>query len=380
MPKKESTTKKEAKKPSPPPQNPPAPPRQKQKQKRQKQSINNSAVYRTESAHHIKLASAVLGSVNFAVQDISFNAGNSTLFPRLAQIARTYQYYRFTKWHIEYEPIASVFGNGQSGQVNISLLQNWYDPIPDNMTAQTERSRACMGGPAWKGFKLNLPATGWKYVRDAPSAQGQDMRLDDEIIEVGTEGFVAGAAGVAVGYLYVTADVEFKTPYTVSLLSPPRTNTIQVFNTTADYSLTSSPAGLQNALVWNTGGSPASLTYSAYTGCTYTVGTDGSQFTLQGGTYRIDVNATVFCTGAGAIILQLYPSAGYSQLMQLDTTSFGAGAILNFLASTDTVARMSAVITVPEGAPITFSIWAVCVQAASAPIQIRSEQLICTPC
>lgn len=327
-----------------------------------------------QSVKMIKMGPAVLGSTVFATSDYSVNAGNSDLWPRLAQVARTYQYWKAVNWHVRYEPIASMFGANKSGIVTVSLLQNWYDAPPDTMTAQTERARKSVTVPAWESVTLKLDPTRWKYVRDSAGSQGQDMRLDDEIIEVGVEGTDASAVGAAIGYLYLTADIEFRIPYTVSMLNAPRTNGVFVLNRTTDLNFVSSPGGTSTAVDV----SPASdgfLLNSAYTGAT----TSGGVLYLTGGTYRVRVQMNFICAASPSYVLLSWSSTGHKQLIQLEGATSTLGA---HLALSDIYARSvsnECVVTVAEGAVASMNPVVKATQASSTSITGLGMILIVSP-
>jgi hypothetical protein len=317
-----------------------------------------------QSVKMIKMGGAVLGSTVFSSLDYSVNAGNSDLWPRLAQVAKTYQYWRAVNWHVRYEPIASVFGSNKSGIITVSLLENWYDAPPDTMTAQTERARRSITVPAWECATLKLDPTRWKYVRDSYGSQGQDMRLDDEVIEVGVEGTDASSVGAAIGYLYLTADIEFRTPYTVSMLNPPRTNTIYIANRKTDFSCPSGPSGVTTSIAVE----PASdgfLTNSAYSG----VFVSGGNLYLSGGTYNVRTYCNFQCAAAGSSLQMFYIGTAYKQLIQLDAAAASVGAYLPLpSAGVAEFCVSECVITVAEGGTATLSPTVTCFQSGSTPI------------
>lgn len=318
-----------------------------------------------QSVKMIKMGGAVIGNTTFAAQDYSINAGNSALWPRLAQVARTYQYWRATSWHVRYEPIASMFGANKSGVVTLSLLENWYDAKPDTMTAQTERARRSITVPAWECGTLKLDPTRWKYVRDSPGSQGQDMRLDDEVIEVGVEGTDAAAAGQSIGYLYITADIEFRVPYTVSMLNPPRTNTVFVAARPNDVNLASSPSGVATGLGFS---GATVLGNSFYTG----VSLDSGNIMLQGGTYYATCVGNFSCASVPAFISFSWSATGASQLIQLDGVAprIGTEAVISSATGGYALATYC-VVSVPEGETAALVPSALCIQAASTNVLLH---------
>jgi len=189
----------------------------------------------------------LLGSTAYELLDICFNPGNATLLPREAKIASTFQEWRARSSKLEFEPIASVFGGSKSGKVIMSLLNNAYDAPPDSAVSQSERGKVVTAKPLWESQTLICPPTKWLYVRAQAGSQGQDMRLDDQVFEIGIEGCDATVVGQPVGYFYLTAEIELRTPYTPSLQFAPRTNTLFGLMNTTDQTLITSPAGQVNA-------------------------------------------------------------------------------------------------------------------------------------
>lgn len=325
-----------------------------------------------QSVKMIKMGGAVIGNTTFAAQDYSINAGNSALWPRLAQVARTYQYWRAVNWHVRYEPVASMFGANKSGVVTLSLLENWYDAKPDTMTAQTERARRSITVPAWECSTLKLDPTRWKYVRDSPGSQGQDMRLDDEVIEVGVEGTDAAAAGQSIGYLYITADIEFRIPYTVSLLNAPRTNGVFVCARTNDVVLASSPSGVSTGLGFNGG---TVLDNSYYTGVTL----DSGVVILQGGTYEARCVGNFSCPSVPAYLIFSWSATGANQLIQPEGSGSRLGTELTLSVATTNALSTSCVVTVPEGKDASLVPTIFCSQAASANVTLHGVWIVITP-
>lgn len=318
-----------------------------------------------QSVKMIKMGGAVIGQTTFSAQDYSINAGNAALWPRLAQVARTYQYWKAVNWHVKYEPIASMFGANKSGVVTLSLLENWYDAKPDTMTAQTERARRSVTVPAWESATLRLDPTRWKYVRDSPGSQGQDMRLDDEVIEVGVEGTDAAAAGQAIGYLYITADIEFRVPYTVSMLNAPRSNTVFVAMRPNDVLLASSPAGVSTGLGFS---GATVLDNSFYTGASL----DSGVVILQGGTYSVTCIGSFSCASVPCYVCLSFAATGANQLIQPEGASSRPGCELNLTVASGNNELISECVTsVPEGQTASLVPSALCIQAASANVTLH---------
>lgn len=327
-----------------------------------------------QSVKMIKMGPGVVGSTTFTTSDYSVNAGNSDLWPRLAQVAHTYQYWRATNWHVKYEPIASMFGANKSGNVTLSLLENWYDAPPDTMTAQTERARRSITVPAWQSGTLKLDPTRWKYVRDSNGSQGQDMRLDDEIIEAGVEGTDASSSGQVIGYLYLTADIEFRTPYTVSILHAPRTNAVFVTTRKADFSFPSSPGGTTTN-VDLTPSSDGYLLNSAYSGATVVAG----NVTLTGGTYSVRIYMNVNCASTPGFAHLSFSATAANQLLQLESAASALGTDWQLLNGASQCISNECVVTVPEGTIAAITPAIKCMQASSTPFGCYGAFVVVTP-
>lgn len=345
-----------------------------QKRSRPAKTISRISHVPMQSVKMIKMGPGIIGSSTFATLDFSVNAGNSSLWPRLAQVARTYQYWRAVNWHVKYEPIASMFGANKSGNVTLSLLENWYDAPPDSMTAQTERARRSVTVPAWQSGTLKLDPTRWKYVRDSPGSQGQDMRLDDEVIEVGTEGTDAASAGQVIGYLYLTADIEFRTPYTVSISNAPRTNTVFVLARKADFSFPSSPGGTSTA-VDCTPASDGFLSNAFYSGASVS----GGVIYLVGGTYNVRVIMNFVCASSPAFGHLSFASTGHKQLIQVESAASSLGANFQLLNGAVQAAVSECVVSVPEGNVASLNPVVLAVQAASTPFGCYGLFVVITP-
>lgn len=335
--------------------------------------------YHSETIHDVKMATGLIASTGYSVLDYSFNAGNSSLFPRLASMADLYQMWRAVKWHIRWVPIASMFGNNKSGVVCLSQIKNWYDAVPDSMTAQTERGRRSRVKDIWEGFTLDMLPTSWKYVRDSFGSGGKDMRLNDEIIEVGLEGCDAAATGAIVGYIYVSAVVEFKDPYTVSILNAPRTNSIQIFgggthgNSSTYPTL---PGGVTSNLSFPAAGTQG-LANSGFTGVSKTTTT---QFQFAGGTYRLSVRFNAACAGVATMSTSVTTSAG--QIIQQDGGANALdGPVVNLTSAANYYPMAyDGVLVVPEGSIATVAILFNGVQAAATAITIYNPIFIVEPC
>lgn len=324
-----------------------------------------------QSVKMIKMGGAVLGRTTFETMDYSINAGNSYLWPRLAQVAKTYQYWRAVRWQVKYEPIASVFGANKSGVVTVSLLENWYDAPPDTMTAQTERARRSITIPAWESGTLTLDPTRWKYVRDSEGSQGQDMRLDDEIIEVGVEGTDGASAGQAIGYLYLTADIEFRVPYTVSLLHPPRSNRVFTFAYDTNVNYASSPTGVSTAVgLYPTPG--AYLNNVAYTGTIL----ESGALNLYGGTYCVRFYFSMSCASVPASTDLSFSATGANKLVQLELPGY---RVNNVTANFADSGACECVVSVNEGSVAALAPSAKCIQAASATMIMTNYLMVVIP-
>jgi hypothetical protein len=152
----------------------------------------------------------ITGTVNFtASEGAAINAGNENVCPWLARIAQNFEFYKFHKFKICYEPECSTT---TSGFVLLTVDYDTNDPPP------LDKQQAM----AYKGSVRAAPWTSCEYVCSQadlsrrksyftrPSQAGSELAL----YNVGRIFSCTGGnpAGVTLGEIYVEYEVELITP------------------------------------------------------------------------------------------------------------------------------------------------------------------------
>lgn len=161
---------------------------------------------------HREYIGPVQGSVNFAVKQYSINPSVNSSFPWLAQLAGSFEIYRFERLAVVYSPACSTL---TGGSVYLAFDYDANDPPPGSITQIVSYAGASRCAP-WADARATYnPVFADKIVRfrnTRPYATpgGSDQRLYDcANFYVATAG--TPAAGF-LGELFVEYTIEFRIP------------------------------------------------------------------------------------------------------------------------------------------------------------------------
>lgn len=145
-------------------------------------------------------------SVQPALEDESL-----TLFPRLSQIAKMYQKYRFRKLVVRFEPVVSVFAEGgKQGMVGLYFdTDALADNLPTEVTANqlSTKMRCPFSSP---GALIFPPMGGYKYTRASLVSTADLKTYDFGRLYVTTVAGATDAIGETIGRLYVDYEIELQ--------------------------------------------------------------------------------------------------------------------------------------------------------------------------
>lgn len=140
------------------------------------------------------------------------DGGLQVLFPRLSQIAKLYQKYRFRKLMFRYEPTVSVFAEaGKAGQLGMYMDT---DALADNLTTEQAANQLStkVRAPVNKPAALIMPTDStYRYVRVGPVSSADIKTYDVGRFYLTVLGCDASAAlaDEAIGRWYVDYEIEF---------------------------------------------------------------------------------------------------------------------------------------------------------------------------
>jgi hypothetical protein len=235
------------------------------------------------------------------------NAGNlaNTTNSYLARQAQLFDKYQFSKFEIEYVPLVST---STGGNVIIGMDISANDTSPVDATGMTNLSLGYSEGNVWRGFKYAAQCfacfpSGPKYVRSGTTQLGETASLYDMgALYIYTEG---APINTTLGYVDVHYTVHLhgvnrnSGENLLSLVRPVAKAKVQYTGSVQ------TPGGLWGSTQWGTfQGYPApsagnsvvntNTTFSPMWGnSTWVSGGSGGTFTLQAGTYEIQLTATV---------------------------------------------------------------------------------------
>jgi hypothetical protein len=154
----------------------------------------------------------------FTNSSTPINPSNSALFPWLASLAKQYQTYKFHGMVVEYKTMSSDYAaSGPLGTVVIATNYNVNDPSYANKVSMENSEFAVSCKPSMSIVHAiecdpKLRVTDFLYVRDAASSSVSDNRLFDlGSLQIATSG-LPGSAGVTLGEVWVSYDIEFAKP------------------------------------------------------------------------------------------------------------------------------------------------------------------------
>jgi len=159
---------------------------------------------------HSELVGDVIGTLAFTPTIYSINAGLTTLFLWLSNIAANYESYIFKKLKFRYLPACAT---DNAGTVYVSVDFDPSDPAPVTERQLTNYQGTRFSAP-WKAtvydcLSSNLRKCSSYYVRTGALNAGEDIGLTD----VGN--FIIATVGCAastMGKLWVDYEVELSTP------------------------------------------------------------------------------------------------------------------------------------------------------------------------
>jgi hypothetical protein len=164
---------------------------------------------------HREFVADVPGSVAYAISSYSVNPGQATTFPWLNAIARCYETYVFHSLRFEYMP---AVGTSVSGVVTLAVDYDAADPGPSSKVELLQMHGAVRGSP-WDYTTLvcdkpDLNKLPQHFTRKAQwvAGAGDIKTYDVGNLFVSTMGMLSAAT---VGELYVTYDIELRTPQPV---------------------------------------------------------------------------------------------------------------------------------------------------------------------
>lgn len=159
---------------------------------------------------HSELVGDIVGTDLFTVSSYNINAGLSSLFLWLSNIAANYESYKFKNLKFRYIPACSTNNNGN---IYLSVDFDPTDPIPstERQLSNYQDTKFC---PPWKSetydCKLNnLQKRSSYFVRLGPIESGENVSFfDTGNLIVAT----VGCSPITLGKLWVDYEVEFSTP------------------------------------------------------------------------------------------------------------------------------------------------------------------------
>jgi hypothetical protein len=195
------------------------------------------------------------------------NPGNSTLFPWLSTVARSYQQYKILGMVAVYKPLTSDYAAaGGLGQVILATNYNVNDPAFSS-AIQMENSEYAVAVKPSKGalhviecaspLRRNDPF--YVYDPNALTSAVSDKRFYDMgKLQVATEGLSTGA-GVTIGQLWVTYEIELIKPVLPISVSPaptlavyPAYSSATTWSATWDQNITTAAMNTEYSFVGDT--------------------------------------------------------------------------------------------------------------------------------
>jgi hypothetical protein len=168
---------------------------------------------------HREVIGEVVSTDAYTVNEYVINPGEASVFPWLEPQSQSWEYYRFRKCEIHYEPMVSVQKNGQ---VLMAMEYSSGSPPPPDLKTLMSYHRA-VNAPVYRPVSMSLdigaafPAGGYKYIRhNNSSASGERKLYDAGVLMVATQ----GGDGTSGGILSIEFVIEFKTPQVIKPLAP----------------------------------------------------------------------------------------------------------------------------------------------------------------
>lgn len=170
---------------------------------------------------HREFVLDIRSRIQFQAASLELNPAKAAAFPWLSSIAQNYESYTFNALAFEYVPCC---GTDTSGIVMFAVDYDVRDPLPTTKQTfmQTSGATRC---PAWNPASLRCPPTDLhkfareRYTRKVVAAQDGDAKTYDiGQLLTAVEGFVANDK--LLGEVYVTYDVEFRTPQPMIIANP----------------------------------------------------------------------------------------------------------------------------------------------------------------
>jgi hypothetical protein len=159
---------------------------------------------------HTEYVADLNGSADFDSRTLALNPGNEDVFPYLSNIAVSFEYYKFRKLRLRYEPSCST---STSGVVMLCIDYDASDSAPLGKTSfmMNQNATRCS---SWSRSTMDL-------VAKANGAQVKRFVLNDlpppntdvKMYNLGNL-FIAtqGSTGVPIGEIYVDYEVELSVP------------------------------------------------------------------------------------------------------------------------------------------------------------------------
>lgn len=160
---------------------------------------------------HQELIGNITGSNDFVTTLYPINAGLSSMFVWLSNIAPNYESYKFKTLRFRYEPACATT---QVGTIYLTVDFDASDPAPPTEPDLSTYEGTSRGSP-WTYHQYNCAPHNLNkrtsyYVRNGPLTGNQDIVLYDVgNLVVATDG---NGGTPALGKLWVEYDVEFTTP------------------------------------------------------------------------------------------------------------------------------------------------------------------------
>jgi hypothetical protein len=179
--------------------------------------------------HREFVAAVKSPGTDFTNTTYDINPGNSSLFPWLSTVARSYQQYKILGMVAIYKPLTSDYAaSGGLGQVILATNYNVNDPAYSS-AIQMENSEYAVAVKPSKGALHVIECASARrrndpfYVYDpnADSGAVSDKRFYDMgKLQVATEG-LSTTADVTIGQLWVTYEIELIKPVLPASVVPP---------------------------------------------------------------------------------------------------------------------------------------------------------------